>query len=137
MTRAGLRPPSRRATWREGLTAFEPARLALHGPRLAVQPRGDGRTVIVLPGFGAGDLSTAPIRGYLRSLRYDARGWGLGVNAGDVLDQTRSILAIVGLATLWFNFVGIHYFSTTSQQSYAQSSGAVHLTHLAPDIVAR
>ncbi|MFN8195604.1 MAG: c-type cytochrome biogenesis protein CcsB [Nocardioidaceae bacterium] len=28
-------------------------------------------------------------------------------------------LALVGLATLWFNFIGINYFSTTSQHSYA------------------
>ncbi len=30
-----------------------------------------------------------------------------------------AILAIVGLATLWFNFIGINYFSTSSQHSYA------------------
>ncbi len=30
-----------------------------------------------------------------------------------------AILALVGLATLWFNFIGINYFSTTSQHSYA------------------
>ncbi len=28
-------------------------------------------------------------------------------------------LALVGTATLWFNFIGINYFSTTSQHSYA------------------
>ncbi|QVT81729.1 Cytochrome c biogenesis protein CcsA [Nocardioides aquaticus] len=28
-------------------------------------------------------------------------------------------LALLGLATLWFNFIGINYFSTTSQHSYA------------------
>ncbi len=30
-------------------------------------------------------------------------------------------LALVGLATLWFNFIGINYFSTTSMHSYAGS----------------
>ncbi|MBM9461097.1 c-type cytochrome biogenesis protein CcsB [Nocardioides sp. zg-536] len=30
-----------------------------------------------------------------------------------------ALLALVGLATLWFNFIGINYFSTTSQHSYA------------------
>ncbi|UUW91711.1 c-type cytochrome biogenesis protein CcsB [Nocardioides sp. WV_118_6] len=30
-----------------------------------------------------------------------------------------AMLAIIGLATLWFNFIGINYFSTTSQHSYA------------------
>ena len=28
-------------------------------------------------------------------------------------------LALLGLATLWFNFIGINYFSSTSQHSYA------------------
>jgi cytochrome c-type biogenesis protein CcsB len=28
-------------------------------------------------------------------------------------------LALAGMATLWFNFIGINYFSTTSQHSYA------------------
>ena len=33
-------------------------------------------------------------------------------------------LAVAGLATLWFNFIGINYFSTTSMHSYA--APAVH-----------
>jgi len=28
-------------------------------------------------------------------------------------------VALIGLATLWFNFIGINYFSSTSQHSYA------------------
>jgi pimeloyl-ACP methyl ester carboxylesterase len=36
----------------------------------------------VLPGLLAGDLTTAPLRAFLRTLCYDARGWRLGVNAG-------------------------------------------------------
>jgi len=42
-------------------------------------------------------------------------------------------LAIVGVATLWFNFVGINYFSSTSQHSYAAPAditpGADHAGH--------
>lgn len=30
-----------------------------------------------------------------------------------------AMLALVGLGTLWFNFIGINYFSTTSQHAYA------------------
>ncbi len=33
-------------------------------------------------------------------------------------------LALVGVATLWFNFVGINYFSSTSQHSYAAPAEA-------------
>ncbi|MBZ5734804.1 c-type cytochrome biogenesis protein CcsB [Nocardioides sp. TRM66260-LWL] len=33
--------------------------------------------------------------------------------------RNAAALALVGMATLWFNFIGINYFSTTSQHSYA------------------
>jgi len=39
--------------------------------------------------------------------------------------RNAAILAIVGLATLWFNFIGINYFSTSSQHSYAVEAPAV------------
>ncbi|MGA8258450.1 MAG: c-type cytochrome biogenesis protein CcsB [Nocardioides sp.] len=39
--------------------------------------------------------------------------------------RNAAILACVGLATLWFNFIGINYFSTSSQHSYAGGSTAV------------
>jgi cytochrome c-type biogenesis protein CcsB len=41
--------------------------------------------------------------------------------------RNAAILALVGVATLWFNFIGINYFSTTSQHSYASGSPAVSL----------
>lgn len=45
-------------------------------------PPGDGHPVIVLPGFMAGDGSTAALRQLLRSIGYDTHGWGLGRNIG-------------------------------------------------------
>ncbi|HJQ06043.1 MAG TPA: c-type cytochrome biogenesis protein CcsB [Nocardioides sp.] len=33
--------------------------------------------------------------------------------------RNAAILALVGLATLWFNFIGINYFNSSSQHSYA------------------
>ncbi len=33
--------------------------------------------------------------------------------------RNAALLAVVGLATLWFNFIGINYFSSSSQHSYA------------------
>ncbi len=41
--------------------------------------------------------------------------------------RNAAILALVGVATLWFNFIGINYFSTTSQHSYA-GAGVIALT---------
>ncbi|WP_426242613.1 c-type cytochrome biogenesis protein CcsB [Nocardioides sp. LHG3406-4] len=34
-------------------------------------------------------------------------------------------VAVLGLATLWFNFIGINYFSTTSQHSYAEGAAPI------------
>jgi cytochrome c-type biogenesis protein CcsB len=39
--------------------------------------------------------------------------------------RNAAILALVGTATLWFNFIGINYFSTTSQHSYAGAAGVL------------
>ena len=36
--------------------------------------------------------------------------------------RNAALLALVGVATLWFNFIGINFFSTTSQHSYAKGA---------------
>ena len=41
--------------------------------------------------------------------------------------RNAAILSLVGLASLWFNFIGINYFSTTSQHSYASGMSVVSL----------
>jgi pimeloyl-ACP methyl ester carboxylesterase len=58
-------------------------------PWLATAPRADGHGVLVLPGLLASDTSTVPLRGYLRWLGYDVRGWDLGSNRG----PTEAVLA--------------------------------------------
>ena len=52
--------------------------------RLRQQPRGHGEPVLVAPGFGASDASTALLRAYVARLGYDVSGWGLGRNTGAV-----------------------------------------------------
>jgi cytochrome c-type biogenesis protein CcsB len=37
--------------------------------------------------------------------------------------RNAALLALVGAATLWFNFIGINFFSSSSQHSYAESAG--------------
>jgi len=39
--------------------------------------------------------------------------------------RNAAILALVALATLWFNFIGINYFSSSSMHSYADGIAAV------------
>jgi alpha-beta hydrolase superfamily lysophospholipase len=65
------------------LAGLELGRLAARSHRLARAPRGDAQ-VIVLPGFGADDLSTVPLRMFLRGLGHEVEGWTLGRNAGNV-----------------------------------------------------
>src|SRR5215207_6424559 len=93
-------PPDRRSSsnqlmFGEGRAMLEPARLAMNSYKLATQPRGDGRTLLVLPGLAGSDTSTVPIRSYLRGLNYDARGWGLGRNDGNVRHLAREIISQV------------------------------------------
>lgn len=45
-------------------------------------PRGDGHSVLVLPGLMANDYSTLPLRRFLASRGYDVHGWGQGLNRG-------------------------------------------------------
>lgn len=56
--------------------------VAFAGPLLAGAPRGDGHPVLVLPGLGASDLSTRPLRWFLDRLGYRTYGWGVGRNTG-------------------------------------------------------
>lgn len=47
--------------------------------------------------------------------------------------RNAAILALVGVATLWFNFIGINYFSSTSQHSYASAPAFETPSTLAAD----
>lgn len=51
-------------------------------PLLRRAPRGDGHSVLVVPGLGASDISTQPLRTLLRDLGYRTHGWKQGMNRG-------------------------------------------------------
>lgn len=44
---------------------------------------GDGHNVLVLPGFMATDVSTTPLRSFLKDIGYTPHGWGVGRNYGN------------------------------------------------------
>jgi pimeloyl-ACP methyl ester carboxylesterase len=68
---------------REARAAPEFASFAMAAaPLLALSSRGDGHAVVVLPGLGGNDASTAPLRWFLGRLGYRCSGWGLGTNRG-------------------------------------------------------
>lgn len=58
------------------------AGLPLALPLLNRAPHGDGRGVLVMPGLLADDVSTRPLRRFLRRLDHRVYGWGLGRNIG-------------------------------------------------------
>ncbi|MBK81632.1 MAG: alpha/beta hydrolase [Gammaproteobacteria bacterium] len=83
--RPGVRPIRRdaRLAVAEGPRAMaEIAALLPAAPYLALAPRGDRHPVLVLPGLGGADGSTAVIRSYLGGRGFEAFGWGLGRNQG-------------------------------------------------------
>lgn len=69
------------------------AGLAAALPLLATAPRGDGHPVLVFPGMAASDLSTAPLRQWLRALGYAVHGWEQGRNLGPRNDVMAASLA--------------------------------------------
>jgi pimeloyl-ACP methyl ester carboxylesterase len=84
-------PPPGRAVLGELGSGLAAGRLVGALPRLLALPRGDGHLVVDIPGWKAPELSGAPMRAYLRTLGYDARGWGFGTNTGDPRRDVRRL----------------------------------------------
>ena len=87
----GLTPPDRLATLAELLLPLDMAGFALHLPALALAPRGDGRPVLLLPGYGASERSMEPLSRFLGFIGYDAQHWDQGRNRGRVDQYARAI----------------------------------------------
>lgn len=93
-----LEAPSRVGLLREARGFFELPRLLLRIPTLTRQPRGRGQPVLVLPGYGAGDVSTVFLRSYLRLLGYRVRGLGRTKSADVPELLTRVLKRVVSFA---------------------------------------
>lgn len=79
-----LRLPVDMLRWAPSLLAMK-ARRAAHP-----------RTVILLPGFGAGPRSMRVMESFLRRRGHRVRDWGLGVNNGDARKLRAQLESIVG-----------------------------------------
>ena len=79
----------------EARAPWEYAAMLAAAPWLSRLPAGDGHPVIVFPGLGASDFSTAPLRSFLRDRGYSPYAWKQGFNFGPrqgVLDSCRALL---------------------------------------------
>lgn len=82
MSPSSLRRPRPVDVLLESRAVLELGAFAAAVPALQLTPRGDGHPVLVLPGLGATDESTRPLRWFLRTRGYDVSGWGLGRSTG-------------------------------------------------------
>ena len=64
-------------------------------PLLSLAPRGDGHPVLVLPGLVTSDISTRPLRSFLKRQGYAVSGWGLGRNFGPRPGVQDGMLALI------------------------------------------
>ncbi|MBT8078034.1 MAG: alpha/beta hydrolase [Gammaproteobacteria bacterium] len=83
--------PGRLATFLELRAPLDWATIPLRAPQLLRAPRGDGRPVMLLPGYGTDETSMRPLAWYLNYLGYDVYDWGIGRNNGDVEGYIRRI----------------------------------------------
>ncbi len=81
-SRFGLGRPASLLKFLELRAILETASLLPFAPLLALAARGDGRQVMVVPGFMTDDRITWPLRKYLTWLGYDALPWDMGRNNG-------------------------------------------------------
>src|SRR5689334_24979999 len=77
-----LRPPSKTLMLLEGRALHELGAFVAALPLLSLAPRGDGHPVLVLPGLVASDVSTRPLRSFLKGKGYAVSGWRQGRNLG-------------------------------------------------------
>ena len=95
-TPADIKAPGALLMALEGRAPWEFAASIAAAPFLRKLPRGDGHRVLVLPGLAANDLTTLPMRTFLRDRGYDALPWEQGLNLGPrpgVLEALRERVA--------------------------------------------
>lgn len=84
-----VRPPKLHHSIMEfGRVFLEMGSTSLLAPVLRRLPRGDGHSVITVPGFMGADGSTLQLRRFLTKRGYKAMPWGLGRNAAEVKPET-------------------------------------------------
>jgi pimeloyl-ACP methyl ester carboxylesterase len=88
---ANFEPPGRLATLLELRAPLDWASLLYRAPQLASAPRGDGRPVMLIPGYGTDERSMRPLGRYLEYLGYNVYDWAQGQNRGDVENDIQRV----------------------------------------------
>ena len=90
-----LKPPTKFNTLKEFRAPLE--WLIAYGNRkkLAIAPQGDGRILILVPGYGADEWSLRPLKKFLKSINYLVFDWGHGRNRGHVKQDTELLAKTV------------------------------------------
>ena len=79
----------------EARAPWEYAAMVAAAPWLNRLPVGDGHPVVVFPGLGASDMTTVPLRNFLRERGYTPYAWKQGFNFGPrhgVLEACRDLV---------------------------------------------
>lgn len=76
--------PSKLNTFREITAPLDWLSTLAKLPKLLSLPKGDGRPILLVPGYLADDYSMAPLKRFLQQMNYDCHYWELGRNRGDV-----------------------------------------------------
>jgi len=77
-----IKAPNALLLMMEGRAPWEYAAMVAATPWLRRLPKGDGHPVVVFPGLGAADFTTAPLRRFLENQGYVTYPWAQGFNFG-------------------------------------------------------
>ena len=125
------RPPLGLAFIELNRALMELATLPIAAPLLRKAARGDGHSVLVMPGFTASDRSTGILRRYLDDLGYDTHAWELGRNLGPraighkgekLIERLAAIHALSGKKV---SFTQLEFDSAVAQAAKAAAQEAV------------
>lgn len=79
-----ISPPKRADLFKEALAPIEWMSTLVQFPTFSLMPKGDGRHVMLAPGYMTEEWSMLPLKQFLMQLNYKAVYWGLGRNTGQV-----------------------------------------------------
>ena len=87
----GLERPPIRGALREISAPLDWLSVGVRAGQLRSAPKGDGRPIMLLPGYRSSARAMYPLARFMRSKNYNVRQWGLGTNMGEIYDYVELI----------------------------------------------